>query len=129
MKNKINIGIILTCVIAMLSIFLLGFKLTKNKTPYEVYNVYLDGNKIGTVASKEEFESYINKQEEFLKNKYKVNKIYTPKGVEIKKVITYNNKYDNNEKIYNLLVKEQNFTIKGIIIEIIQTLWNLNKNQ
>ena len=116
MKNKI--GIILSCIIAILSIFLLGFKLTKNKTPYELYNVYLDGTKIGVVKSKEDFESYINKQEEFLKNKYKVEKIYTPKGVEIKKVITYDSKYDNNEKIYNLLVKEQNFTIKGIIIEI-----------
>ena len=118
MKNKISIGIIITSTIAILSIFLLGFKLTKNKTPYELYNVYLDGTKIGTVKSKEDFEEYINKQEEFLKNKYQVKNIYTPKGVEIKKVITYNNKYDNNQKIYNLLVKEENFTIKGIVIEI-----------
>ena len=118
MKNKLSIGIVITSTIAILSIFLLGFKLTQNKTPHELYNVYLDGTKIGTVKSKEDFESYINKQEEFLKNKYKVKKIYTPKGVEIKKTITYNNKYDTNEQIYNLLVKEQNFTLKGIIINI-----------
>ena len=102
----------------ILSIFLLGFKLTTNKEPYEVYNVYLDGKKIGTVKSKEDFEKYINVQEEKLKDKYKVSKIYTPKGVEIKKIITYKDKYDSNEKIYNLLVKQQNFTIKGIVINI-----------
>lgn len=118
MKNKTTVSIIIAIIVTVSSIFLLGFKLTTNKTPHEVYNVYLDGEKIGTVKSKEDFESYINKQEEYLKEKYEVSQIYTPKGVEIKKVITYNNKYDNNEKIYNLLVKEQNFTVKGIIIEI-----------
>lgn len=118
MKTKSTISIIIAIIISLSSIFLLGFKLTTNKTPQEVYNVYLDGEKIGTVKSKKDFESYINKQEEVLKEKYEVSNIYTPKGVEIKKVITYNNKYDTNEKIYNLLVKEQNFTIKGIVIEI-----------
>ena len=100
------------------SIFLLGFKLTSNKNPVELYNVYLEGKKIGTVKSKNDFEKYINKQEETLKEKYKVSKIYTPKGVEIKKIVTYRQKYDSNEKIYNLLVNEQNFTIKGTIIKI-----------
>ena len=104
--------------LSILSIFILGFKLTVNKDPHEMYVVYLDGKKIGTVNSKEEFEKYINSQEEKLKDKYHVNKIYTPKGVEIKKVITYSNKTDSNESIYNLLVTKQNFTVKGTIIKI-----------
>ena len=119
MKSKSTISIILvTIIMSVLCIFLLGFKLTTNKTPYELYNVYLEGKKIGVVKSKEEFEQYVNEQEEYLKEKYNVDKIYTPKGVEIKKVITYSDKYDSNNAIYNELVKEQNFTIKGIIIEI-----------
>ena len=105
-------------ILSILSLFLAGFKLTANKEPATVYNIYLDGEKIGTVKSKEELEKYINSQEEKLKQKYGVSKIYTPKGVEIKKVVTYKDKFDSNEKIYNLLVKEQNFTVKGIIIEI-----------
>ena len=117
-KKKWTFSIIFVMTISILSIFLLGYKLPSNKHPEEVYVVYLDGEKIGTVKSKEEFENYINTQEESLKKQYQVNKIYTPKGVEIKKVITYNAKYDNNEKIYQLLVKEQNFTVKGVIIEI-----------
>ena len=115
-KNKL--GVITIVILAILSIFLLGFKLVPNKTPKEVYAVYLNGKKIGVVKSKENFDKYINQQEEKLKDQYQVSKIYTPKGVEIKKIFTYNDKYDSNEYIYNLLVKEQNFTIKGIIIEI-----------
>ena len=118
MKRKWTVGIIITVIIAILSIFLLGFKLTTKKTPYEVYVVYIDGQKVGTVKSKTEFENYINKQEEKLKEKYNVSKIYTPKGVEIKKEITYKDKFDNNETIYNELVKKHNFTIRGIKINI-----------
>ena len=79
-------------------------ELLQNRTPNELYSVYLSGKKIGTVKSGEEFNTYINLQEEKLKVKYDVDTIYAPKGVEIKKVITYDNDYDSNEKIYNLLV-------------------------
>ncbi len=118
MKSKLTFGIITISILAIVRIFLLGFKLKENKTPMEVYGIYLDGKKIGTVKSKDEFDNYINAKEEQLKQKYNVDKIYIPKGVEIKKIITYNNKYDSDESIYNLLVKEQNFTVRGIIIEI-----------
>ena len=118
MKNRWSIGVILVILLAIASIFLLGFKLTSNREPKEVYNVYLEGKKIGTIKSRENFEEYINKQEETLKKKYDVSKIYAPKGVEIRKVITYDDKFDSNEEIYNHLVKENNFTVKGVIVEI-----------
>ena len=124
MKSKWSFSIVFVVAISILSIFLLGSKLTENKTPIEVYAVYLSGQKIGTVKSKDEFNEYINKQEEKLKAKYGVDKIYTPKGVEIKKIITYNNECNTNEEIYNELVDKQNFTIKGIIIEIEKELTN-----
>lgn len=119
MKNKKwTFSVILVVILSILSIFLLGFKLTTNKTPREVYVVYLEGQKIGTVKSKDDFDNYINTQEEKLKDKYNVDKIYTPKGVEIKKVITYKDKYNTNEEIYKMLVDKQNFTVKGIIVNI-----------
>ena len=86
-KNKLSIKLILAVIITISSIFLLGFKITEHKTPNEMYAVYLNGKKIGTVKSKDDFNKYINEQEEKLKQKYNVDKIYTPKGVEIKKVI------------------------------------------
>ncbi len=118
MNKKLTFSIIFVVILSILSIFILGFKLTTNKEPREVYAIYLDGKKIGSVKSKEEFEKYINTQEEKLKEKYNVDKIYTPKGVEIKKVVTYNTKTDSNDAIYNLLVTKQNFTVKGTIIKI-----------
>ena len=117
-RKKITIKLLLVCILAISSIFLLGFNRTKNRTPNEMYAVYLQGNKIGTVKSKDEFNKYINIQEEKLKEQYKVDTIHTPKGVEIKKIITYSNKTNTNEEIYNKLVKSENFTIEGIVLEI-----------
>jgi len=117
-QPKITFNIIIITILSITSIFLLGFKYIENRTPNEVYAVYLQGKKIGTVTSKEEFNNYINIQEEKLKEKFKVDKIHTPKGVEIKKVITYNNTTNSNEEIYNMLVSSENFTIKGIVLKI-----------
>ena len=117
-KNKWTFSIIMGVLLAISSIFLFGFKLVANKTPEELYAIYIDGTKIGVVKSKESFDNYINEKEEQLREKYNVSKIYTPKGVEIKKIVTYNTKCDSNESIYNILVQKQNFTVKGIIIEI-----------
>ena len=69
-KNKLSIKVILLVILTISSIFLLGFKITEHKTPNEMYAVYLNGNKIGTVKSKEDFNNYINTQEEKLKEKY-----------------------------------------------------------
>ena len=126
-KSKISISLVLVVIISISSIFLLGFKLTQNKIPNEVYAIYLQGKKIGTVKSKDEFNEYINKQEEKLKQQYNVNEIYTPKGVEIKKYITYDNKTNSNEEIYKILVASENFTVKGVVIEINKTSSNENE--
>jgi len=104
--------------LSILSLFLVGFKLYTNRVPHNVYTLYLDGKKIGIVDSKEDFEKYINSKEEYLKDKYKVDKIYTPKGVEIKKTVTYSDDIDTYESLYNILVKQQSFTVRGITIEI-----------
>lgn len=117
-KNKMSVSLILVIIISIASVFLLGFKLAKNKTPNEMYAIYLEGKKIGTVKSKDDFNKYINNQEEKLKQKYNVDEIYTPKGVEIKKIVTYSNKTNTNEEIYQLLVSSENFTLKGVVVEI-----------
>ena len=75
MKNRIRLGTIIIVLLAISSIFLLGFKLVPNRTPQELYAVYLNGNKIGVVKSKTDFDNYINMQEEKLKEKYQVSKI------------------------------------------------------
>ena len=126
-KSKLSINIILVVILAISSIFLVGFNITKNKTPNEMYAIYLEGKKIGTVTSKEEFNNYINNQEEKLKKQYNVDEIYTPKGVEIKKVVTYSNKTNTNDEIYKVLVSSENFTIKGVVVEITKEATEENK--
>ncbi len=106
--------IILVSVLA----FGLGFTSYNNREPSEVYNVYVDGEVIGVVKDGNSFEEYINTKEADVMKKYKVDKVYMPNGVSIKKVVTYNNRVDSNETIYNKMVKLKQFTIKGVIITI-----------
>ena len=73
----------------------------------------------GTIASKDSFEEYINSKEEELKNKYDVDTVYTPNGVEIKKNITYNSSVNTNQDVYNKIISNKKFTVKGYEITIV----------
>lgn len=119
MDKKLNIKNIMVILILSCLIIFLGFKDNNvNNIPKEVYAIYLDGKQIGMVNSKKNLELYINKKEQTIKEKYKVDKVYTPKGVEIKKTYTYSSKVNTSEEIYNKLLKSKNFTIKGYTINI-----------
>ena len=118
MKNRWTFSIIFVIIISSIAAIFLGININFNKNPKTVYAVYLDGNIIGSVSSKEEFNEFVNNKEEELKKKYNVDKIYTPNGVEIKKTITFSSKVNGNEEIYNELVSKKNFTIKGIVVTI-----------
>lgn len=118
MKNKGNIGVSLTVVILSIFIFIFGYNGNGRRDPNTYYAVYVDGNKIGMVDSEKRLDDYINVQEEKLKETYGVDTIYTPKGVEVKKIITYDNNIDSYEDIYKKLVNNKSFTIKGVVITI-----------
>ena len=47
------------------------------------------------------------KKENSIKKKYNVDKVYTPSGVEIKKVITYSGNTESNEAVYNKIIKSK----------------------
>jgi len=118
MQTKWSISMIVLTIIVSLSVFLLGFNKKEEGIPQTVYNVYLDGKVIGTIESQESFEEYINQKEEQIKTRYQVDNVYTPNGVEIKKVITYKPKINTNDQIYNEIIKLKKFTIKGITVTI-----------
>lgn len=117
-NKKISLSILFIVIFSVLSVFLVGSKYIINKVPNEYYAIYVDGKNLGKVKSKEKFNQYINQQEEKLKKKYGVDKIFIPNGVEIKKIVTYDDNYNSDEEMYNLLVKKKNFTIKGVIVEV-----------
>lgn len=114
-----SISSVLLIIFVSLSVFLLGFNKSDNRVPINAYNVYLDGKKIGTIESKEDFENFINSKERLLKDKYKVDTIYSPKGVEIKKTTTYSDEIETNQYIYDQIVASKKFTIKGVVVTII----------
>ena len=118
MRTKWSFSMIIMIVLLSLSIFLLGFNTKDSDIPVTAYNVYLDGEIIGAIESQESFEQYINEKEEQIKNKYKVDNVYTPNGVEIKKVVTYKPRISTNEQIYNQIIKLKKFTVKGITVKV-----------
>ena len=118
MKNKGNIGTTFVVIILSAFIFVFGGAGFTKREPNTYYAVYVDGKKIGMVDSAIRFDDYINTQEEKLKEKYGVDTIYTPKGVEVKKLITYDNSVDSYDDIYRKLVNNKSFTIKGVVITI-----------
>lgn len=117
-NNKWGFGLILLTILVSIGTIVFGFIKSTNSSPNVVYSVYLDGKMIGTVASKDSFENYINNKEEELKQKYSVDTIYTPKGVEIKKNVTYSNFVNSDEDIYNRIISNKKFTVQGYKITI-----------
>lgn len=118
MNKKWTFSLVLFTIIIGISIFFLGFNKIERINPQTAYTVYLDGNIVGLIDSKENFENYINDKEAAIKTKYGVDTIYEPKGVEIKKSITYNPTLLSYDEIYRKITDKKDFTIKGITVTI-----------
>ena len=116
MKKSIQSCLIL---IVFLS-FVVGFGYKKDIEPNQYYQVYLNEKVIGIIKSKKALEEYIDKKGNDIKNKYHVNKIYEPEGLEIKKINTYSNNVSSVKSIYNKIQAKESFTIKGYQFRIRQ---------
>lgn len=105
--------IIIFVILISLSIFWLGFGYKKIEEPNTYYQVFLDGELLGTVTSKNKLYSYIDSQNEYLKKKYKVDTVYSPNGLQVEKIVTYETKTDKISDIYDKIKEKKAFTIKG----------------
>ena len=83
--KKINMGLIVFTIFISIAILVLTFTTYIKSEPMAVYTVYLDGKSIGTIASKDSFDEFVNSKEDELKKKYGVDTVYAPKGVGIYK--------------------------------------------
>lgn len=115
-KTTIKSMIVATIISGVL--VLIGFVPNTNKNPQEVYRVYLKGESIGLIESKERLEQYIDTEESHLKDIYKVDKVYTPRDLDIVREITYDEKTSSPSEIYNKIKDESPFTIQGYKIII-----------
>ena len=120
--NKLNLK---TIIISTIFIGLIGALLTLDfistkqyESPSVNYKVYLDGEKIGLISSKEDLYQMINKEQTEIKNKYNVKNVYPPKGFEIVKLYTYDNDLTPIGTVYEKIKEEKEFTVKGYNIII-----------
>ena len=108
-----KIGLVLFVIVLISTVFVSGFQSRGDVEPNTVYEVYLDDEVIGKVKSKEALEDYIDERGEDYKRKFNVDKVYAPNGLEIKKVVTYNEETDSISDIYEKISEKKPFTIKG----------------
>ena len=98
------------------------------------YQVYLGGEKIGLTYSKEDLHDLIDKEQQEIKEKYNVDKVYSPQGLEVREVNTYNDNILSAEQIYEEIKDLDSFTIEGYEVTITPnegkklTLYILNKD-
>ncbi len=117
MDKKIILGGILTVSLTIL-LFIVGFSKKVSGTPVEVFQVYLDGKKMGLIESKNELLDLIDKEQSSIKEEYGVDKVYPPNGLDIEKIYTYNTELSNVNEIYNRIKDTENFTIEGYDVTI-----------
>ena len=115
-NNKFRVSYVIVIMLVGILVFGLGFTETSRNNPTDVYKIYIDGEVVGVVRDKEEFDQYINSKEEAIKKRYGVDKVYMPDGVTIKKVTTYEDEVNSNEEVYKKIVKLKQFTIEGLVI-------------
>lgn len=109
--KKIGIGFMLA--LTLIGVFVLGFGYKTPPEPNNYYEVYLNDNSLGIIRSKKELEDYIDKNGAYYKNKFDVGKVYSPKGLQIRKLTTYSGNVSSVSSIYQEISKEEPLTIKG----------------
>ncbi len=90
----------------------------ESNIPKDVYQVYLDGEKLGLINNKEELLALIDERQQDIKDTYQVSNVYPPKGFEIEEYVTYNEEISSSANIYNKIENNSDFTIDGYIITI-----------
>ena len=115
MTKKFKIILLISFLLIPIS---LGFSTKYLTKPQKVYRVYLKGDSIGLIKSKDDLNKYIDKKQDEVKKKYKVDKVFAPSELKIVEELTYSNDILSTEKIYNKIANISPFTINGYLIKI-----------
>lgn len=116
-KKEKLLAITITALVSIL-VFFAGSNKSVESAPVVLYQVYLNSEKIGLIEDEDEFLELIDKEQTEIKEKYGVDKVYPPNGLEIKKIYTYNEKIDSVDNVYNKIKHVEPFTINGYSITI-----------
>ena len=125
MKGKI-LGGFLTVIVALM-LFVASIDGGILGDPVEVYQVYLNGKKIGLIYDKDELYNLIDTEQVEIKEKYGVDKVYPPDGLDVKKIYTYNRNIADVKDIYEYIKDKEPFTIEGYTATITYTEKKIEK--
>lgn len=118
MKLKDKIIMFVLCGIVLCIYAISGSYNNLNKKVYKVYNVYLDGENLGAIKDKDELYDLINERQQSIKDKYKVENVYPPNGLEVVETYSYNTEISEIKDIYNKIEELQDFTIYGYEVKV-----------
>lgn len=113
----------------LIGICFLEFGYRVNAEPTQYYKVYLDGEVIGVIDSKEKLDNYIDKQNDEYRNKFGVDKVASPNGLDVERVLSYDDKLDKIEDVYQKILKKRPFTINGYQFTINSTVREEHENK
>ncbi len=117
MKNNSPLGILFS-ILTFLLLFFIGHDVQSDSEPNKLYKVYLNGETIGLIRSEESLKKLIDEKQKEIKEKYAVNKVYPPYGLDIKEEYTYETKIMKDEEVYKIIKEKDPFTINGYIATI-----------
>ncbi len=119
MNSKGKIITVLLCLIIFGLYFVSEFYTNNISVATKAYQVYLNGESLGLIENKDKLYELINEQQLEIKDKYNVNYVYPPNGLDIVEVNTYNSSsLINIHDIYTKIENIDDYTIKGYIITI-----------
>ncbi len=110
-------GVIITLIISVAAFFM-GVTSKEEGNPLSLYQVYLNGEDIGLIKSKETLLNLIDEEQRELKEKYDVDKVYPPSGLDIQPIVTYDFNVKDEKKIYEEIKDKEPFTISGYKVTI-----------
>lgn len=118
MKKQEKIKTIFITMGIVVLLMFVGFNERSYNNAHKVYQVYLNGTKLGLIENQEELYSLINEEQKDIKENYNVANVYPPNGFEIKEYHTYNKDITSAKDIYDKIKDEDDFTIEGYTVKI-----------
>lgn len=109
------------CLLVGFLLFFAGMDMKEAGSPVLAYQVYLNGEKIGLISSKDKLLNLIDETQSAIREQYHVDKVYPPAGLDIQKIYTFNDNIETVDKIYNKIKEAEPFTIEGYKVSIIYT--------
>ena len=116
-KNQKITTFLLAAIIGV-SLFIVSFTKQKVDRATAVYQIFLNGESIGTIANKKELYKLIDDSQKAIKDKYDVKNVYPPNNFEVVEKFTYNTSLTSAKDIYSKIEDLDDFTIRAYQVTI-----------